>query len=274
MKIFFIDESGVSQDSPFFILGAVCIEENILKKINNDIGLIKSKNNIPPHVEIKWSLSDTNKQMRKAGLSDLNSLQHGTIKGELLDIICQYKVEDLSAMWYLSPREFFIQQKWRSYDHAMNIILKKCNDCLITKNNETGIVLIDELTGLGSTLPSGQVRQLLKTYVLNYQSQHINDSLSLIIPNVDSGLSFGHQLNDILVGLFGYYLGHIHGICKGDVSPYLKKICNNVKANFYGQNIGAFNAGINIYPKDPHRTDLKNLIQKTYTCLTRDFNFK
>ncbi len=272
MKLFFIDESGVSQNSPFFILGAVCIEENILKEINNKISLIKVKNNIPPDIEIKWSLSDTNKQMTKAGLNLLDSKQHGIIKGELLNIICQYTVDQLSIIWYLSPREFFIQEKWRSYDHALNILLKKCNDCLI--NNETGIVLIDELTGLGSTLPSGQVRQFLKTYVLNYQSQHVNDSLSLIVPNVDSGISYGHQLNDILVGILCYYLGSIHGYNKGDVRQHIKNICGNLRANFYSPMIGAYNTGINIYPKTLHKIELEKLIEKTYTCLTRDFNFK
>lgn len=277
MYIAFLDESGIgSKQSNFFMLGALCIDDEVLKDIGKGVRDIKNKFSIPPDVEIKWSITQTNEQLAKKGLQPIIYLTHKEIKKQLLNLIMQFDQNKIFILWIISPLIFYTNQKWRSYDYALNILLKKLKEN-IDGYKTTGIVLIDELSGLAVGMNATQIRGLMENYIHTFQKDEDNSSLTLFVPNVNSTISYGHQVNDILIGAISYYLYKIHQP-KDDVTTeiidYINQLSKNIPANFRNdKKVAVLNAGIMIYPQKQIRQDLKRVMKKTYDCLYRDFKF-
>jgi len=277
MYVAFLDESGIgSKQSNFFMLGALCINDEALKDIGKGVRDIKNSFKIPPDVEIKWSISQTNELLAKKSLQPITYETHKEIKKQLINLIMQLDQDKVFILWAISPLAFYIKFKWRSYDYALNVLLKKLKENL-EGYKTTGIVLIDELSGLAVGMSAPEIRNLMEDYIHTFQGDEQNSSLTLFVPSVNSTISYGHQVNDIIIGAISYYLYKIHQP-KDDVTPdiidYINQLSKNIPANFRSDKKNAvYNAGIMLYPKRIIREDLKIIMKKTYDCLYRDFHY-
>lgn len=274
MQIFFTDESGLTPKSFFFILGAIGIDESILESIEKGLAKIKQSNKIPPNVEVKWNLNDFNKQMRDNNLPTLDQEAHKKIKSKIVDLIYISKPSNLFVLWYLSPLEFFNEDPWRSYHYAMNVLFRKINQ-LLEKNRSRGIILLDEITRLKENRT--KTRSLIEQFIHTYKEKGKSKYISLIISDVNSNICFGHQLNDLLIGLLSNYLIHIHSKTtnpSSDVVKAIRGISSFIPANFRNsKKVAVYGAGVHIYPKRYHKAGLKKMVEKTYYCFSRDFKF-
>lgn len=269
MYTFFVDETAIDDLCPFFVLSILCVKDTYLPKLGNDIKKIKNKYSIPPHIEIKWNNSQTNRKMKKMGLS-LDTGVLNDIKSEILSIITNGDPDEIFFYWYMSPKLFYQGNKLRSYEFGINDVFEEMKS-YVEKKDTMGIVLIDELSGLGTNLNRSKIREFMEGYVNQLMIDDKNSSLPIILTNINSNMSHGHQVNDILGGVFSYYLISIHNentAMNPVIIKKIKKLIPNIKNASSGKIIGN---GIMIYPLNPHRIDLQKLIIDTKNSIKGDF---
>jgi hypothetical protein len=274
MFTFFVDESGITSDSRWFILSTTCIDGDLLKEVGVELDKIKTDFGLPPSIEIKWNLRDTNSILQKNNISPLTDPQHTEIKKKILKIVSD-RSSGIKIYLYLSPRVWFSQQRWRSYDYALNVVLKKFKR-LAVREGTLGFVLLDELSGLAAGLKKEEIRILLQTYIHNFFTLPENRALSLIIPQVNSCISCGHQINDIVAGLLNYYLQNYDKTLaiRSQIVQSIRSISGNIPSNFQrGSSTAVLNAGLFVYPQNPQVEGLQEMMQELYSYLGTDFGF-
>jgi len=266
MLLYSVDESGVDTRSEFFIFGGITVPDRSVFGLINIINDAK-KNfrpfRIPKEVEIKWNYYSTNQKIKKALRREISREQHTEIKNDIICEVAKRSRDEFGIFIYLVPYKFFVNDGWRSYQIAMNICFTKFEEYL-SKINEYGIVLIDELQGLKTKDEDGKTIDLSKErlrghilfYILNlYEAGTGKKQIShipLIIPNIISTLSGLHQLNDLILGAFQYYLQYVfQDVPERELAVQIvKKYIGNLHVNFEDSNIiAALNCGINIYPQ-------------------------
>jgi len=266
MLLYSVDESGIDTRSEFFIFGGITVPDHSVFELMNIINDAK-KNfkpfRIPKEVEIKWNYYSTNQQIKKALKREISREQHTEIKNNIICEVAKRSRDEFGIFIYLVPYKFFVNDGWKSYQIAMNICFAKFEDYL-SKKNQYGIVLIDELQGLKTKDEDGKTIDLSKQrlrghilfYILNlYEAGTGKKQIShipLIIPNIVSTLSGLHQINDLILGAFQYYLQYVFQDVpeRGLAVQIVQKYIRNLHVNFEDSNIiAALNCGINIYPQ-------------------------
>jgi len=190
------------------------------------------------------------------------------------------------------PYKFFVNNGWQSYQIAMNVCFGKFENYL-AKKNQYGIVLIDELESVKTKDERGDVVNLTKNqlrghilfYVLSLYESGTGKTkiphIPLILPNVISTLSGLHQINDLVIGAFQYYLQHAfqNGPEHATAVNTVKSIIRNFHVNFESPDkVAALNCGLNLYPQNKNESwsdDLKtafDLIPALKQKLSEDFN--
>lgn len=265
MFVYCADEVGVEKTSNFFIFGGITVPDYAISELVDKVDETKKnfyKFPLPRDVEIKWNLRETNKQLKKSVNQTITSQEHKKLKENILEVAKRGR-DDLGIFLCAVPYQFFINDGWRCYYMAMNVCFGRFEDYLRTKK-DFGIVLIDEITsvkgknekGMRVDLTKEELREYLLDYVLSlYESGTGKKAVSqipLIIPNVISTLSGLHQINDIVLGAFQYYLRYAFrkGKERDIAVQTVKKFLRNFHVNFEGPDkIAALNCGINIYPQ-------------------------
>lgn len=267
MFLYCVDEASNDPRGEFFVFGGITVQDYAIVSLVKAIDNIKKTClgfSLPREVEIKWNFEKTKRIIKKATQKEITKEQHVLIKNAILSEVSKLGKDDLGITLYIVPYHFFTNDGWKSYQIAMNICFGKFEDYL-TRKNSYGIVLIDELQGIKTKNTAGKSIDLSKDelrghilfYILSlYESgtgKKTIPHIPLIIPNIISTLSGLHQINDLILGSFQYYLQYVfstNGTRRLSIS-IVTKFIRNFHVNFESPDkIAALNCGISIYPQN------------------------
>lgn len=267
MFLYCADESSSDTRGDFFVFGGITVQDYAIAEIVKNIDDIKKAKlsfPLPREVEIKWNYEKTQKIIKKAIQKEITKEEHKQIKEAILEEVAKRGRDDVGIFLYTIPYQFFKNDGWNSYRMAMNICFGKFEDYL-TKKNNYGIVLIDELGGIKTKDDSGEsinltqydIRGHILFYILNLYESGTGKKkiphIPLIIPNIISTLSGLHQVNDLVLGAFQYYLQYVFtdGPEKNLAKNIVQKFIRNFHVNFESPDkIAALNCGVCVYPQN------------------------
>jgi len=295
MFLYCVDETSSDSRGDFFVFGGVTIPDHAvseLVKIVDDTKKDFRPISIPREVEIKWNYQTTRQALQKSIKQEISREQHTELKSKILAEVAKRGRDDIGIYLYVVPYKFFVNNGWQSYQMAMNVCFGKFENYL-AKKNQYGIVLIDELEGIKTKDEEGGVVHLTKNqlrghilfYVLNLYESGTGKTeiphIPLILPNVISTLSGLHQINDLVIGAFQYYLQYAFqsGPERTVAVNTVKTIVRNFHVNFESPDkVAALNCGLNIYPQNKNESwsnELKtafDLVPALKQKLSEDFN--
>jgi len=276
MILYCVDETSSDSRGDFFVFGGITVPDHAVSNLVKAIDDVKKgfkPLRIPREVEIKWNYHKTKNALRKSIKQEITKEQHTELKSKILEEVAKRGKEEVGIFIYLIPYQFFINNGWQSYQMAMNVCFGKFENYLARKN-QYGIVLIDELEGVKTKNEQGEIIDLTKRklrghilfYVLNLYERGTGKieipHIPLILPNVISTLSGLHQMNDLVIGAFQYYLQYVfQDSPEREIAvKTLKSIVRNFHVNFESPDkIAALNCGLNIYPQKENKAWSKSL---------------
>ncbi len=297
MFLYCVDETSSDTRGDFFVFGGITVPDHAIAELVKAVDDAKKSFqpiSIPREVEIKWNYQKTKQAILKSIKKEISREQHIELKSRILSEVAKRGRDDVGIFLYVVPYKFFINDGWQSYQMAMNVCFGKFENYL-AKKNQYGIILIDELEGIKTKNDQGDIINLTKNelrghilfYVLSlYESGTGKTKIShipIILPNVISTLSGLHQINDLIIGAFQYYLQYVF---KDNNSPeraiavdIVKSIVRNFHVNFESPDkVAALNCGLNIYPQNKNDAWSKelqaafDLIPQLKQKLNEDFN--
>ena len=295
MILYCVDETSSDSRGDFFVFGGITVPDHAvfdLVKAVDDVKKAFRLLSIPREVEIKWNYQTTQQALQKSNKENLTREQHTELKSKILNEVSKRGRDDIGIFLYVIPYKFFVNDGWQSYQMAMNVCFGKFEKYL-AKKKQYGIVLIDELEGIKTkndggdqiNLTKNQLRGHILFYVLNLYEKGTGKTeiphIPLILPNVISTLSGLHQINDLVIGSFQYYLQYAlqDGPERDKAVNVVKSIVRNFHVNFESPDkVAAINCGLNIFPQNKNESwsaGLKtafDLIPALKQKLSNDFN--
>lgn len=295
MFLYCVDETSSDTRGDFFVFGGVSVPDHAIFELVKAVDDVKKgfePMSIPREVEIKWNYQKTKQALQKSIKQEISREQHTELKSKILAEVAKKGRDDIGIFLYVVPYKFFVNNGWQSYQMAMNVCFGKFEGYL-AKKNQYGIVLIDELEGIktksdqGDTinLTKNQLRGHILFYVLNLYESGTGKTaiphIPLILPNVISTLSGLHQINDLVIGAFQYYLQYVfqNGPERAVAVETVKSIVRNFHVNFESPDkVAALNCGLNIFPQNKNESwsdELKkafDLVPALKQKLGEDFN--
>lgn len=275
MHIFFTDEAKASdisggkrpEKADRFIYGGIIIPEPSLKDVNMFLHHLKEEFEIPQEVELKWgfanfleiwqrfpNIDESRRNLSKARNPQLyNSLRdrYNKLKEEIFNFISTR--QEIKIVFALRPIKLLKTQKPQALKFSLANIGEKFEKFL-NKINDIGIIAADNF--LNSKVDRKQEHSNLIKLLYQGSGRLKFDKIVWIIPNVISELSPAHQINDVILGCFCYYIYAYTKKLDGEPStldiarPLLAKIIDNFlvsKPNRFGGRL-VLGSGILVHP--------------------------